>query len=206
MFKKIWALLATVGVLASCYFSNATPLITAASLIGVIFVLGVAFKKAWTNLLGAALALIYAYLSFSAGYNANAAINLVILFPLQVLAFFFWRKENGRTFELSQCIKKWFVFLIPICMVIAVYAAYLSGSSLFIHDGISSILVIFATLMLMMKVKEQWYAWIPYNAIEVFMWFIAASFHPEMLAIFVMRSIFLVNSLIGWNEWRVRKS
>lgn len=205
MFKFLWSTLATVGVLATCYISNSTPIVTAASIIGVLFVIGVAFKNAWTNLLGAVLTLIYAVLSYKAGYYANSVINLILLFPLQLAAFWHWRKTKDKVFELSAYWKKIIVVLTAISIAISCSLTSYFGSSLWIHDGISAVLVIVATLLLMLKVKEQWYAWIPYNALEVFMWFMTASFHPEMLAIFVMRSIFFVNSLIGWYEWNVRK-
>lgn len=206
MLKYFWSAIATVGVLASCYISNASPIITTASVIGVLFVLGVAFKNAWTNLLGAALTLIYGYLSYSAGYYANALINVIVLFPLQLVAFWFWRKTEGKTFTLTEDWKRAIIVLSGVGILISCTLTKAYGSHLWIHDGVSAILVIVATFLLMLKVKEQWYAWIPYNALEVFMWFMAASLNPDMLAIFVMRSIFFANSLIGAYEWFGKKS
>lgn len=206
MFKLIWSFLAPASILAACYISEAPLLITIASMVGVFFVLGVAYKLSWANLLGAALTLIYSYLSFEAGYNMNGWLNLLLLFPLQLSAFWYWRKTGNRTFSLS---KKKLKIILPVTvasMLVSCGLSYQMGSNLWVHDGVSSVLVILATLLLMAKVKEQWYAWIPYNFIEVLMWFAAASLAPEVLAIFVMRVVFFANSLIGYYEWNVRKA
>lgn len=199
--NKVWSILSPLLIVASCYFTNSPPEIYVASVIGILFVLCVANGKAVGNLLGAALALMYAYLSLEAGFIGNAVINGILIFPMQLCAFFIWRKSKGAI-KLPKGMFKFIVGAFAVLSVGAVYTASINGSSLPIHDGISSTLLIFATFLLMMKAKEQWYAWIPYNALEVLMWFIAASLHPEMLAIFVMRSVFFVNSLIGFVNWR----
>lgn len=199
--NKIWGVLSTTLIVASCYFTNSPPEIYAASVIGILFVLCVANGKAIGNLLGAALALMYAYLSYKSGFFGNSVINLYFIFPMQLLAFFVWRKYKGAL-SLPKGAGYLMAGLFVVASFVSVRLAINSGSSMPLHDGISSILLIFATVLLTLKVKEQWYAWIPYNAIEVLMWFAAASLHPEMLAIFVMRSVFFINSLIGFYNWR----
>lgn len=203
--RAVWAFIAVLSILIGCTVSKASYEVMAASLVGVMFVLGVAYKKASANLLGATLCAMLGLMSWQAGFYMNAIINGFLLLPLQLLAYATWSSgitKSGKHKHLVQevCRKRFWIYtawLIPLLV-----AAYFSGSRLWIHDAVTASLVIVATLLLMFNVKEQWQFWIPYNAIEVFMWFIAASLAPEMLAIMLMRVVFFINSLIGYYEWR----
>lgn len=200
MFKSIWSIISTVTIILSCYVTNSPIEVYFTSTIGILFVLCVANGVAIGNLLGSVLALSYGYLSYKTGFYGNSVINLFLIFPLQVLAYFLWKRYKG-ILVLNKKVK-WILLVLFIgCVFISVNLSINSGSLMPYHDGISSILLIFATILLTLKVKEQWYAWIPYNTIEVLMWFTAASVQPEMFAVFVMRSVFLINSIIGSVNW-----
>lgn len=203
--RAVWAFIAVVSILVGCIVSKASYEVMSASLVGVLFVLGVAYKKPIANLLGATLCAMLGLMSWQAGFYMNAIINVCVLLPLQLLAYINWvtgtsKQAAHKSLVETVCRKRFLIYtawLIPLLV-----AAYFSGSHLWIHDAVTASLVIVATLLLMFNVKEQWQFWIPYNAIEVFMWFIAASLAPEMLAIMLMRIVFFINSLIGYYEWR----
>lgn len=201
MFKTAWSVFAVIAIIAASFVSNAPPSIFMASVVGVVFVLTVAFKNNIAPLLGALLSLIYGYLSFENHFYANAVMNILILVPLQMWGYFHWVVCGDKTYEIQAKTKKWMFGLTVIGMIIATIFSYLSGSAMFYLDGPSSVLVITSTVLLSLKLKEQWYGWIPYNVIECIMWFGAMSLEPSVIAIFVMRVIFLVNSLIGAHEW-----
>lgn len=201
MFKKAWTAIAVIGVVIATIVSKAPMLVAAASIIGVVFVLAVAFKKTYAPLLGALLSVIYAVLSYEAGFFANAIMNMFILVPLQIWGYHHWKLNEGKIFEVAKKYLSGIWVLTVIGAAISATLAYISGSHLWFLDGVSSVLVITGTVLLTLKTKEQWYAWIPYNAIECIMWFMAMSLEPSVLAIFVMRVIFLINSLIGAKEW-----
>lgn len=203
--RLLWSVFAVLSILFGCVVSKASYEVMATSLVGVMFVIGVAFKKASANLLGATLCVMLGLMSWQAGYYMNAIINVFLLLPLQLLAYANWKtgvskREQHRYLVETVCRRRFWIYtcwLIPLLV-----AAYFSGSRLWIHDAVTASLVIVATLLLMFNVKEQWQFWIPYNLVEVFMWFVAASLAPEMLAIMVMRVVFFINSLIGYYEWR----
>ncbi|WXX18507.1 hypothetical protein TacPo2_52 [Pantoea bacteriophage TacPo2] len=203
--RFLWTIIAVVSVLIGCVVSKASYEVMSASLVGVLFVLGVSFKKPSANLLGALLCGMLAWMSWQAGFFMNAIINLFLLLPMQLIAYATWvtnvthRTEHKSLVE-KVVSKRWWIYtawLIPLLV-----AAYFSGSHLWVHDAVTASLVIVATILLMFNVREQWQFWIPYNAIEVFMWFVAASAAPEMLAIMLMRVVFFTNSIIGYFEWR----
>ncbi|UIW10579.1 PnuC-like nicotinamide mononucleotide transport [Aeromonas phage BUCT695] len=204
MLKKIWTFMAPVIVLITAYLSHATIDVIVASGVGCIFVLGVAYGFAWTNLLGAALAAFYAYLSYHAGYYANMVINGLIVVPMQIYAYFYWDKLGDLHCEMSRRGKLLMCSLVTSGIIVGSVITLLCGSQMWFHDAASSVLLISGTFMLMMKFKEQWFAWIPYNFLEVWMWFTAASIEPSIFAIFMMRLVFFINSLFGYHEWFVR--
>lgn len=205
LFSIAWSVIAIITVITCTYISNPPTLIAFATVIGVIFVLGVAFGKAWTNLLGALMALIYSVLSYQNGYFGNAAINLFIIFPLQVAAYFIWARTGDERKALSVKGKSIFLSFTTAGIIAALFTTYHFHSAMWIHDAVSAVLVITATVLLTLKTKEQWYAWIPYNFIEVLMWFTAMSLNPDMIAIFAMRVVFFVNSMIGCYSWFSKK-
>lgn len=201
MFKKIWPWLATALIVISSIVSKAPALVAIATIIGVIFVLAVAYKKNIAPLLGAVLSVLYAVLSYQAGFFANAIMNLVVLTPLQLWGWWYWCKTKDQTFTLE---KHWKLFITVATVIGAAISAYFAkegGSDMWLLDGVSSVLVITGTVLLTFKTKEQWCAWIPYNFIECVMWFAAMSIEPSVMAIFVMRIVFLINSLLGAKEW-----
>lgn len=202
-FQAVWTILATGTVLASCYFSNASHLVTLGSFFGIVFVILVAFKNQYANLFGALLAIVFGYLSYNAGYFTNAAVNILFSAPMGLFGWWYWTKhKNDATKSLTKAEIVLGLSALIISAGIGVSAALMHNSAHPFVDGISGILPIFATILLVLRYKEQWYLWIPYNAMEVFLWFSAASLAPEVLSIFVMRVIFLVNSCIGYFQWK----
>lgn len=199
--KKLWSIFAVLLIVIATIVSNAPLLVAVASVVGVVFVLAVAFKKNYAPLLGAILSLIYAFLSYQSGFFANALMNLVILTPLQIWGWYHWVKNGDKTFDIPEVAKLWITWITVLAICVATLFSYHTGSHLPFLDGPSSVLVVTSTVLLSLKAKEQWYGWIPYNVIECIMWFFAMSLEPSVIAIFVMRVVFLINSIIGAKEW-----
>lgn len=203
--RLIWATFAVLSIMFGCVVSKASYEVMVTSIVGVLFVLGVAYKKPIANLLGAFMCGMLGWMSWQAGFYMNTIINVCLLLPMQLIAWVSWSTTSHTETTLKSLVdkavsKRWWIYtawLLPLLV-----AAYFSGSHLWVHDAVTASLVIVATILLMCKRKEQWQFWIPYNLLEVFMWFVAASLAPEMLAIMVMRIVFFINSLIGYYEWR----
>lgn len=203
--NKLWIVLAIIIVPSAAIYTDASLLTLATSLLGVSFVLCVANRIAIGNLIGAVLVFLFGILSYQAGYYMNAVINILVLFPLQVLAYYSWKYDFLQRYvtQTGRVVGHSAVFLLTaILIVLFLFINLVTNSSLPIHDAMSAGLVIGATLLLMMDTSKQWYLWIPYNLLEVFMWIAAASLNPEVLAILVMRMVFFINSLIGYYNWK----
>ena len=205
MFNKIWNFIAIAGITGACFLTKADPMTWLLSLTGIVFVLGVSSGWKYAQFLGAALVAMYGYLSYSAGFYGNMAVNLAVILPMQLYGAFQWVRtatgDNVTIRSLSSDQKVYIAYAASALSLVGVSLCYMAESKLPIHDGVSAALVIVATLLMVLRCKEQWWIWIPYNILECFMWFFAASVAPEILAVFVMRVIFLINSLIGFYNW-----
>lgn len=208
-FKAIWSAIAVIAVGCSLIASHATPLVALSTFLGIIYVLGVSYKWIHANLFGAGMALGFAVLSYQVGFYGNTAVNALVLFPLSLYGWYVWRfRSKGKSVgssDLRRTLTR--SEAIPIISIgifafsIAVAFSLHSGAFLPYYDAFTTVMPVIATIMLVSAYREQWYAWIPYNFIEILMWFAAASVAPEVLAILVMRIIFFINSLIGAVIW-----
>ncbi len=205
MFNKIWSAVATFLILAACYVSQAPLLVTAASLLGIVYVLGVAQSWKHANAFGAAFALIWAYHCYNAGYLADVASNILISLPFCLYGWYNWCKHGKeKEVETQKLTKEKGLFLVSLGFAVTIASFGLTmffKGNLPYFDALSNGILIIATILSVGAYKEQWYAWIPYNILGVYMWFTAVSFAPEVLALLVMRIVFLVNSLIGYYNW-----
>lgn len=205
MLEKLWFTIAVALVFMATLVYGAAPFVTALSMVGILFVLGVAFKIPASQLLGAVFCGMLAYASMGAGFYANAAVNGLLLLPASVYGFYVWNRRKGnRQLERSLSKKHLYNMFSTISALTIILSLFMidAGGSLPILDALTAIMPIFATFLMIGAYREQWLLWIPYNIIQAFMWFYAASLQPAVLAVFVLKLVFLVNSLIGFYNWR----
>lgn len=205
MLEKIWSALAVLLVMAACLISGADLFVSALSLVGILFVLGVSFKRPESQLLGAAFCGFLAYASFGAGFYANALVNGAFLLPASIFGYFYWKRRTGagnleRSLTSEQFGKV--AALIALATIITFYFTIGAGGALPFMDALTAVMPVAATLLMIGAYRDQWLLWIPFNAIQAFMWFSAASLQPAVLAVFVLKMVFLVNSVIGYYQWR----
>ncbi|MGL5015023.1 MAG: nicotinamide riboside transporter PnuC [Bacteroidales bacterium] len=202
MLKKFWPVIALLSVGISCYVSNASLLVAVSSLVGISYVVLVAYGHWSANVFGALLGGLFGWLSYEAGFFGNAAINMLFTIPASLWGIWYWKKHQGeKPTELGKNTK---IGLLVALVVTSVFSMWLSNvyeSNLWVLDGLTAVLPIFGTALLVTRCKEQWLVWIPYNVIEVTMWMWAAAAAPEVLAILAMRIVFMLNSIYGYHLW-----
>lgn len=205
MLEKIWSVIAVLLVLGASFISGADLFVASLSLVGIIFVLGVSFKHPSSQLFGAAFCGFLSYASFGAGFFANAAINGAVLLPASIFGYYLWKKRAGAA-KLERSLSKGALFKVLSGIGFLTAFAYMltvdAGGAMPFLDSLTGVMPVFATFLMVGAYREQWLLWIPYNVIQAFMWFTAASLQPAVLAVFVLKLVFLVNSLIGYYQWR----
>lgn len=205
MFEKIWSAVAVLLVLAACLISGADLFVSALSLVGILFVLGVSFKRPESQLLGAVFCGFLAFASFGASFYANAIVNGLILIPASIYGYFLWKRRTGAGKLERSLSKDQFMKVcagITIATSVVFFFTATAGGALPLMDALTAVMPVVATFLMIGAYRDQWFLWIPFNAIQAFMWFTAASLQPAVLAVFVLKLVFLVNSLIGFYQWR----
>ncbi len=199
---NVWAAFAIHAVIGCCLISGATPLVFGISLVGIFFVLAVNFKMPSSQLLGAVFCAMLAWFSFQSGFIANAVINLVLVVP-SIRGYFVW-KRGGSTPQIKQLTRKQALLLVLAVLIsssIAIWFSISAGASLPFADGLTAVLPVVATALMTLAYKEQWIVWNILNAVQVYMWIVAASLNPALASIAVMKIIFLANSIFGMYNW-----
>lgn len=202
--EVIWSIVATILVAISCYVSGAGAFISALSIVGILFVLGVAFKRPESQLLGAGFVGMLAYASYTAGFFANAAVNGIVLVPLSIWGYFHWKRGKQSKNLVKKLSRKNLILYITTIfssVILLLLFTINAGGNLPILDALTGVLPVASTLLMVGGYREQWLLWIPYNALQALMWFSAASLQPAMLAVFVLKLVFLLNSIIGAYNW-----
>lgn len=206
LFKKLWAVFAVSAVGIASYVSDAPLLVAIGSLIGIVFVVSVAFGNKFANFWGALCALTFGYFSFEQGFFGNAVVQLVFILPMSIYGLYLWLKrsesEDGLKRSLTRSDTHELIAITVAFLGMALMFSLSTGATMPLFDAITTVLPVLGTFMLINAYREQWYVWWVYNGLEVIMWLVVASTAPEMLAVLVMRVVFFVNSIIGWFEWK----
>lgn len=206
-YKVLWPVVAVSLVLIASIVSQAPPLVFVSSMVGVSFVLGATFEWKHTNLLGAVLAGLFAVLSYQAGFFGNAMINTFFVVPMSLYGWWVWNNlsNKNQNNNIKRTLRKTDMpLLVGSCsaaFVASLLFSFFAGSSLLLFDAITTALPIIATILMVNAYKQHWYFWIVFNSIQVYMWFTVAGLDPSSLSLFVMKSVFLVNSFIGCYLW-----
>lgn len=201
---KTWQYVSVILVAAASLLSGAGLFNFSLSMVGIVFVLGVAYKQPWSQLAGAGFCLMLAYASFQAGFLANAAVNGIVLAPLALYGYFLWRKRENTGQVERKMDNMWFVIVlgaiagITFCLYPTILA---QGGSLPFLDTLTAVLPVASTILMCFAYREQWILWTPFNALQMGMWMFAMLANPTVAGIFVLKTVFFINSVIGFKKW-----
>lgn len=146
----------------------------------------------------------YAFISFHNQYYGEVMLNILFYVPSNIVAYVMWTKHKdedrggkevkARALTVAQ--------LVASCAAVAAVTVgyhfvleYLGGAMTLL-DGASTVLSIFATVLMALRYSEQWFFWIVVDAITVVLWCVAGD--PVMIA---MWGAYLVNAVYGYLMW-----
>lgn len=134
-------------------------------------------------------------------FYGNLAVNAYYI-PLSIVGFYLWGKHSNsnktviaRRLTPKQLLISLLAFL-ALSVGLRITLEFIGGQSTFL-DSITTIMIIFASIMGALRYREQWLVWIIINILLLLM-FISAD-NP---AILIMRVFFLVSSVYGYFNWR----
>lgn len=169
---------------------------------GIICVVFVSKGKVSNYFFGLIFAYTYFYVAWGSNFLGEMNTVLYVYIPAQFIGYFLWKenlqKDNGSRAVIvkSLSVKGWGVLLAAIAVgtFLFVQALNAAGGSSTGLDGLTTIIVVAAQLLMILRYREQWILWIVLNVLSIVLW-------SETPAMYLMYSAYLLNSLYGYWNW-----
>ena len=201
-FEAVW-LLIFIAVQIGIYIYNPDSILGMVSGIsGIICNVFVSKGKISNYFFGLIFAYTYFYISLGANFLGEMNTTLYVYIPAQFIGYFLWKanmqKEQGADAVVAKALtaKGWMgliAFLVIGTFLFVQLLNHFGGSSTGL-DGLSTIIVIAAQALMVLRYREQWLLWILLNIISIALW-------AENTSMYVMYSAYLLNSLYGYYNW-----
>lgn len=176
-----------------------------AAICGILSVVLCAKGKKSGFIFGLVNVIFYAIISFNNLYFGEVMLNTFFYIPMNIISYFIWSKHNNietqevktRSLTVKQIIISGLIILV-ITFIYHLFLVSLGGAMTYL-DGLTTILSIFATLLMAARYAEQWLYWIIIDAITIVLWIVAGS--PVMI---VMWGAYLINAIYGYLCWLLK--
>ena len=164
-FEAVWLLIFIAAQIGIYIYNPDSILGMVSGISGIICNVFVSKGKISNYFFGLIFAYTYFYISLGANFLGEMNTTLYVYIPAQFIGSFL------------------FVQLLN----------HFGGSSTGL-DGLSTIIVIAAQALMVLRYREQWLLWILLNIISIALW-------AENTSMYVMYSAYLLNSLYGYYNW-----
>lgn len=201
-FEAAWLFL-FIAMQIGIYIYNPDSILGMVSgIAGIICNVFVSKGKISNYFFGLIFAYTYFYISLGANFLGEMNTTLYVYIPAQFIGYFLWKanmqKEQNSDAVIAKAltVKGWIgllAFLIIGTLLFVEILNYYGGSSTGL-DGLSTIIVVAAQVLMVLRYREQWLLWIVLNIISIALW-------AENTAMYVMYSAYLLNSLYGYYNW-----
>lgn len=150
----------------------------------------------------------YALLAFQNGLYGEMGLNLFFYVPMNIVGFLMWRKhtDSNNVVIMRRMAPTSTALTAVVC--IAGILAMGFGLSLIPEqntpyiDATTNMLSIIATILMIRRFREQWFAYIVLNIFTVLMWFLRTmDGSPDGVMMIVLWSAYLVNAVYGLIIW-----
>ena len=206
-----WVLITAIVLLSFIdvlWLGNSDGFATVAAIAGVICVVLSAKGHILCYLFGLIQVLLYILISWKTRFYGEVMLNGLYFLPMQFIGFYNWKKNIGReslvkAHNLSSTNK----LLLLISSIALTFACgfilvHIDGNIPYL-DAATTVLSVLAMLLMVRAFVEQWWLWIVIDAFTVTKWIIALNQQEPNAAIMVaMWSLFLINSIYGYWNWK----
>lgn len=144
----------------------------------------------------------YVIIAWINHYYGEVMLNALYYLPSQFIGFYLWKKhmnQNTNEVEGKKLDFKQSVLLVMISMIaIFGYKLILDalGGAGTLLDSCSTVLSIFANLLMLLRFREQWLLWIIIDIVTVIMWLLVGDY-----IMVTMWAVYLVNAFYGYYHW-----
>lgn len=206
--QVLWLLLSNIIILCISLSMGDSIVGIVASMTGICCVVLVGMGKISNYFFGIINVTLYAYVAWKAKYYGDVMLNLLYYLPTNIMGWIFWSRHiDVETAEVSkrrlngkQCIAIGLISIAGISVVSGILR--LIGGNLPWADSSSTVLSMIAQYLMIKRYTEQWIAWIAVNIVSIVMWIAVLGSHGASIAVLLMWTVFLINSIIMYIRWR----
>lgn len=176
-------------------------------LTGMLCVVFAAKGMIYTYYAGLINSLLYSYIASSNGLFGEVYLNLLFYLPMNIAGIFLWRNKLKDTIVAMRK-------LLPLQTVSivtgALFSIFVLGYLLALNpsqntpyiDASTNVLGVMATILMVMRYREQWLLYISLNVLTIIMWILRTLDNGnDGHMMIIMWSAFLVNSVYGYYNW-----
>lgn len=203
-----WMTVACMAIVIPSYIAGNTPLRLICGACGALSVVLAGKGKLSCYLFGTAQRLTYAYIAFGSMFYGEVMLNLLYFFPLEFYGVYEWYKNMDydkhevKKRRMSNKLR-WYISggIIAATILYGLFLKYLNGKLPYI-DSLSTVVSVVAMLVTIKMYMEQWILWMFINLVTVCMWAYDIYNGGENIAVLLMWSVYLANSIIMFFRWR----
>lgn len=204
-FEVIW-LIIFLGAQIFAYVQEPDSILGMISGIsGILCVIFVSKGKISNFLFGLIFAYSYFYVSLDNKFYGEMTTTLYVYIPAQFIGYFLWKANMQKSVEdkieivraKNLTTKGWLTLVSSVVIGSLLFISVLKttdGNSIGL-DGVTTVLVIAAQLLMILRYSEQWILWIVINILSIRLW-------AETPAMYLMYGAYLLNSVYGYYNWR----
>jgi len=201
-FEAAWLLIFIAAQIGIYIYNPDSILGMVSGISGIICNVFVSKGKISNYFFGLIFAYTYFYISLGANFLGEMNTTLYVYIPAQFIGYFLWKanmqKEQNSDAVIAKAltVNGWIgliTFLVIGTLLFVEILNYYGGSSTGL-DGLSTIIVVAAQALMVLRYREQWLLWILLNIISIALW-------AENTSMYVMYSAYLLNSLYGYYNW-----
>ena len=201
-FEAAWLLIFIAAQIGIYIYNPDSILGMVSGISGIICNVFVSKGKISNYFFGLIFAYTYFYISLGANFLGEMNTTLYVYIPAQFIGYFLWKanmqKEQNSDAVIAKAltVNGWIgliAFLVIGTLLFVEILNYYGGSSTGL-DGLSTIIVVAAQALMVLRYREQWLLWIVLNIISILLW-------ADNTSMYVMYSAYLLNSLYGYYNW-----
>ena len=201
-FEAAWLLIFIAAQIGIYIYNPDSILGMVSGVSGIICNVFVSKGKISNYFFGLIFAYTYFYISLGANFLGEMNTTLYVYIPAQFIGYFLWKanmqKEQNSDAVIAKAltVNGWIgliAFLVIGTLLFVEILNYYGGSSTGL-DGLSTIIVVAAQALMVLRYREQWLLWIVLNIISILLW-------ADNTSMYVMYSAYLLNSLYGYYNW-----
>ena len=139
--------------------------------------------------------------AFMDHFYGNMAINIFYIF-ICIIGFYLWGKHRNKDKNvIALRLSPWQIVFVAITLIVATVSLNTVleyfGGHFTVLDSTSTILIILASILGVLRYREQWLIWFIADTLTLIMWL-----NTSNPAAIIMRAFLIIGSIYGYFNWR----